>query len=267
MKFNSMLSKVSLLPVAACMGVASFALSPMVSAAGMDDWTIDAQIYLWAAGISGQTSSGGDVDIGFSDIWDNLDMAFMGGLSARNGKWAFMTDPSYVKISGSNGWTENVPAGPFNIPVNVRGAVQLESWITNVGVGYEILNTETDRVNLLAGARYLSMDVDVQLDLTGIVTTHSRSISESESNWDGIIGVAGVRNIDKQWSIQYRLDAGAGDSDSTVNAVAVAAYQMGWGQVFAGYRYLHYEFDNDNVGILMNDLTVDGPVIGAQFTF
>ena len=50
-------------------------------------WKYTASINLWAAGIKGETSSGGDIDIGLSDILDNLDFIFMSTLGAQKGKW------------------------------------------------------------------------------------------------------------------------------------------------------------------------------------
>jgi len=256
-----------MLPVALSVGLAGFLQSDRVNAAEPDEWEYTAQIYLWGAGITGQTSSGGDVDIGFNTIMDHLDMAFMGGFAAQHGKWSLLVDPVYMKLSGSKGWSENIPVGPLDVPTRFEGSLELKSWITNLGVGYEVMRTDKSSLDVLAGTRYLSMDVDVQLDLTNVITTASDHISLSESNWDAIVGVQGNVDLDDHWSLLYRGDAGAGDSDFTANVVAAVAYEFSWGQMIAGYRYLHYEFGNKNVGRLMNDMDVKGPLLGAQFRF
>jgi hypothetical protein len=37
--------------------------------------------------------------------------------------------------------------------------------------------------------------------------------------------------------------------------------------VMAGYRYLHYDFDKDDLGVLLHDVDIKGPLLGAQFSF
>lgn len=256
-----------MLPLALSIGSAGFLASDRVNAGEPGEWEYSALIYGWAAAITGETSSGGDIDIDFDTLLDNLDMAFFGGFSARNGKWSLLVDPVYLKESGSKGWVETIPVGPLNIPTDFEGSVKLESWITNLGVGYEVMRTDKSRLDVLAGARYLSMDVDVQLDLTNVITTASGRVSASEHNWDAIVGVDGSVDLADRWSLLYRGDVGAGDSDFTGNAVAAVAYEFSWGQVIAGYRYLHYKFDDSNVGVLAKDLDVKGPILGAQFNF
>ena len=66
-------------------------LASMISATAAADvnsnqWEYDAMIYLWGAGIDATTQTGGDIDMSFSDILDDLDMTFMGGFGARKGK-------------------------------------------------------------------------------------------------------------------------------------------------------------------------------------
>jgi len=48
-----------------------------------DDWRYSASIYLWGAGIKGETAAGSVVDIGFDTLISNLNMAFMGAFEAR----------------------------------------------------------------------------------------------------------------------------------------------------------------------------------------
>ena len=55
----------------------------MEQTASDGEWRYKASLYLWGAGIGGTSSSGGDVDVSFSDIIDNLDMAAMGAIEAR----------------------------------------------------------------------------------------------------------------------------------------------------------------------------------------
>ena len=68
-----------------------------------DDWRYDASLYLWGAGVGGETASrrnpGGssDIDVGFDTVLNNLNMAFMGAFS-----WTTICDASIA--SGRPWW-------------------------------------------------------------------------------------------------------------------------------------------------------------------
>jgi hypothetical protein len=51
-----------------------------------DAWHLTGELYLWGASIGGTTTLGGDIDVGFDDLFDNLDFAFLGGLEVRKGR-------------------------------------------------------------------------------------------------------------------------------------------------------------------------------------
>ena len=74
--------------------ILAFALIPAGSAyaeqsSTADEWEFDATLYAWMADIGGQTESGSDIDIDFDDLFDNLEMAFMGAVGVHKGKWSF----------------------------------------------------------------------------------------------------------------------------------------------------------------------------------
>jgi len=246
----------------------AWSMPAMSEDAPENDWQFNALIYGWMPYMDGTTSTGGDVDIDFDTIIENLDMTFMGAFEAKKGKWSLFIDPVYMKLSGGDGWTENIPVGAvITVPVNVDASIMLKSWIADFGVSYNVLKMDKFTLDILAGARYTSMDAILKLNITGLITTHSGRIGVSEHNWDGIAGVKGIVDINEKWFIPYHFDIGTGDSDLTLNAVGAVGYRFKWGQVLAGYRYLHYNFDKDNIGVLMKDLDVGGPIIGAQFNF
>ena len=69
------------------------------------DWQYAASVYLWGAGITGETATGGEVDIGFSSLISNLNMAFMGAIEARKSEWSLLADAVYLNV-GDNGGGE-----------------------------------------------------------------------------------------------------------------------------------------------------------------
>jgi hypothetical protein len=232
-----------------------------------DDWSYTASIYLWGAGIGGTTSSGGNVDVSFSTIVENLDMGAMGSIEARKGKLSILSDLVYLNLGGQQGWTENVPVGPVNIPTAVNASFKLRSWIVNLAAGYNIKQTESTTLDIIAGVRYMSMGVDLNLDLSNVITSASKRISVSERNWDAFVGIKGTTQLNENWYTAYRFDIGGGDSDLTWHAFAGIGYKYDWGNLMLGYRHLHYDYSSKNIGVLFRDADFSGPVFGAQFNF
>jgi len=63
-----------------------------------NDWQYAASIYLWGAGIDGETATGGEVDIRFETLISNLNMALMGSFEARKSEWSILTDVVYLNV-------------------------------------------------------------------------------------------------------------------------------------------------------------------------
>jgi hypothetical protein len=253
----------------ACLCGLCIALASQPSAAGAEkdpqDWRFSALVYLWAAGINGETSTGGDVDISFNDIISNLDMTFMGTFEARKDKLSLLADVIYLNISEDDGGSENIPVDGTNVTVRVDTNVRLKSWINSFGAAYNIVQQKKGNLDVLAGARYLYMDTTIKLDTqVGSLPKGFKRLSESDHVWDGVIGVRGRLNLDERWYVPAEFDVGAGQSDSTWQAMAGVGYQFDWGHVILAYRYLHYNFDSD---FPMKDLTVSGAALGVRFDF
>ncbi len=71
------------------------------SAFAEEPWT-EVRLYLFATEISGEVqlrNVTADVDASFSDILDKLDMGFMGMVEHRRGKWSFIGDIAYLKVT------------------------------------------------------------------------------------------------------------------------------------------------------------------------
>ena len=247
---------------------------PVTAAAATDSdqWEYDATLYLWGAAIDATTQTGGDIDLSFNDILKDLDMTFMGSFGAHKGKWSLLADAVYMDISQSDGGSETIPilGGAVNLTKNVDTDVSMKSWITTFGAGYNVIDNERGTVDLLGGARYLWLDVDIKLDLSikgsedRLITSRKEKVSESDHVWDGIIGVRGKINLDKNWYLPYYVDVGTGGSQSTWQAMAGVGYTFKWGDVLLAYRYLDYNFDSD---FMLDDMNISGPALGARFRF
>ena len=98
-----------------------------------------------------------------------------------------------------------------------------------------------------------------KLDLTGFP-----KVSDSGDVWDAIAGVKGQVNLTEKWYIPFYGDIGTGDSDLTWQAFAGIAYKFKKVDVVLAYRYLYWDFDNNDV---FDDLNLSGPYAGIKFVF
>jgi len=90
----------------------------------------------------------------------------------------------------------------------------------------------------------------------------------SSDSLDGIVGVRGEWALADTWFVPYHLDAGAGDSDFTVQTNVGVGYRFGPSAVTASYRYLRFDQDVTVDGRNATDkLTYQGPAIGFNYSF
>ena len=231
-----------------------------------DQWEFEATIYMWTPEIDATTQGGTDLNLSFNDIYKNLDFTFMGAFTGRKDKWSFLVDEVYMDLSDSDSASRTLVDLGATLKLDLD--VSLKSSITTIAGGYNLVNQDGLLLDVIGGARYVWMEVDVKLKgkTVGLSPEGSRKVKENESdgNWDAIVGAKGRYSIDDNWYLPYYADVGGGQSDLTWQALAGVGYQFGWGDVTATYRYLDYDFDSD---YLVKDLTVKGPVFGATFRF
>jgi hypothetical protein len=148
--------------------------------------------------------------------------------------------------------------------VGLDADITIKAVVATPTVGYNLIDTEKGSLNVIGGARYLWIDVPVDLKTVVGPTTRSDSLSPSGSGWDGIVGVRGQVNLAPKWYAQYYLDGGAGKSKSTWQGYAGVGYRFKNVDAVAGYRYLHYKFEDSSD---LDELTVKGPQIGVKWGF
>jgi hypothetical protein len=224
--------------------------------AGGERWQWGAQLYLWAAGMSGTTVTGDEIDVSFSDVVDSLDVGLMGTVAASRGKWTLFADLLYTDLSEDATTTARI----VGLPVKAGVDISMKSAISTLGVTHRVLESEAGELNVLAGARYLSLSTDLDFRIGPL----RPSVSDSDVVWDGVIGVRGTSALNDRWYLSYYLDVGAGGSDLTWQAVGGINYRFSRFDAALGYRHVAWELDDTN---LMGDLEISGPYTGVRLRF
>lgn len=224
--------------LAAVLVTASMSPALAADAKGPNDWRFDALLYGWAAGIGADLQRSGAAWIGFDRILDTLDMAFMGAFAASKDQWRFAADVIYMDLSEKDSAALTVPIGS-GIPASASVRVELKAWILDPNVQYRFYETDRLELSALAGARYLSIEGDVN----EVVTTSSlgRVAGEVDGTkrwWDGVVGVSGQYNLSQRWYVPFLADVGTGDSNLTWQAVAALGYRFDSVDAVFGYRHL-----------------------------
>ena len=235
------------------------AVEPMVEVPVVEEssWQHSISIYGWLPSLDGTlkyTIPGDDNDESAeSDLLDKIDMVFMTSYEARKDNWSFLADMIYLKMS--DGQDIYFP----NLDQTLSSDQELTGWLVSLYGGYNIYNTDKASLDVIAGMRYFSLDLDVSLTLNN----NSVSVSPSIELYDAVLGFRGAYNINENWFIPYAFDIGGGDSDLTWQALTSLGYRFDWGDVLLTYRYIHYDKSDG----LVEDFDLYGPKLGVVFHF
>jgi len=234
-----------------CIGATNIALAQEA-----DTWQNEISIYGWYAGVDGTVSyprGSEDISVEASDIIEDLNMIFMGGYEGKYNKWSILVDAVYMDV----GDTANAPVGGGITSVNL----DIQSWVLQGGVGYDLLQSTHGTFGVVGGVRYLGLDASVNLAFDGSSVNQE---SASANLLDGIVGIRGHVKLSDNWYVPYYADIGAGGSELSYQLFAAIGYRFGWGDVRFGYRHLKFEMDDDKI---MQDLQISGPVLGVGIRF
>ncbi len=73
---------------------------------GRHAWEFGAEVYLWGAGISGNSTAGDEIDFPFSDLIKNLDMGIMGTVAVRKGQRDYQATSASFQSRSPVAWME-----------------------------------------------------------------------------------------------------------------------------------------------------------------
>jgi len=264
---------------AALVTVAAAALSPVCATAQSlsDEWKFRAVIYMWMPRISGganfSNGTTADFEVNFRSILDHLKLAGMGSIEAQKGRWGAFTDVIYMNLGGTKATTHNLTVDGLPVPVdaNVTANVGIKAWIWTLAGSYRIQAEPDSTFDVFGGARMLWLQPTLNYGITASVgplagLERTGNLEVTGRNWDAIVGAKGRAGFgdNHEWFIPYYVDVGTGQSKFTWQGMAGIGYAFSWGDIVATWRYLDY---NTKSGHTLNDLTINGPLIGVAFSW
>lgn len=215
-------------------------------------WGFQFDLYGWAQSLDGDVGLGRlsvPVDIGFDDILEDLDIAAMGAIGVGYGRWSFLADFVYAELEADT--------------TVLRGRVPLgfkqEQFLGNFLLGYEVLETGTVNLEVYAGARVNSIDVEL--------STPRFNRSRDKSWADPVVGARFQTDLSDSFFFRAVGDIGGFgvSSDLTWQAMAGFGYRvMDNGSLLLGYRGLGTDYSD---GGFTYDVVAHGPVIGFEYKF
>jgi len=239
-------------------------------------WQYTASIYAYVPSVDATSSFPADgggtrLNLDGSKILDKLKVFAMGTVGAHNGTWGVFTDIVYLKFQASESASRDFTIGNVGLPADASAAFDWEmkgtAW--TLAGEYRVASAPSYTVDVLAGTRLLDTRQHLRWNIAGSIgpldpAARSGEIHTSQSTWDAIVGVKGryAFGQNREWAVPFYFDAGAGESQYTVQAAAGLGYQFGWGEVTAMWRYLRYDMKSSSV---LQDVSFSGPLIGATF--
>jgi len=268
-------------------------LAPLGAAAqtASDDWSFAIAPYVWLPSVKGDLNysppavggSSPSVHIDASKLLDDLNFAAMFTARAQKGRWLVTTDFNYIDLSGGASKVRSFDVNPGSGPINVSTSsvsadadVKLTGMVWTLAGGYSLVLEPKNKLNVLGGVRYLGLEAETNWNLSATVTGNgplgasvtvprSGSTKQKENIWTGVVGLEGRVNLgDSDWFVNGYVDVGSGSSVFTWQGMAGIGYAFKWGDLVLDYRYLYY---SQNDGKLIDNISLGGPAIGANFRF
>jgi opacity protein-like surface antigen len=225
--------------------------------AGAAEWKHELAPYLWGSAMDGAVGIGdvvAETQLSFSDILDNLEFGFMGTYRASRDRYSITVDAIYMGL----GATEK---GPGRV---LKADIDMDQIGLEADFGYAL----NERLTLLAGLRYVSLDAD--LKVTGPLG-NPLTASESQDWVDPVIGAQYSWPFADQWTLALRGDIGGFGigSDFAWQGVATLRWQFSSRTALGvAYRYLDIDYeDGKGDNFFKYDMATSGPAMGVVFTF
>jgi hypothetical protein len=210
--------------------------APIPAFAQSDKWEVDiAPLYLWGATTSGNIAINGTKNIpvylDFANAASNLAAAFSFHGEARRGRWGFMGDINFLRLSTDVSYT--IPI--INAPIT--GTLAMDQTIFNGKVSYEL--KPGSRFLVVGGVRTLTMSPTAHF--TGPLGAQLADLSVSKTDAAAVVGFLYRPRLGQKVVLLTQADIGGG-SAFTYSALGGVEFQIKpWIGLAAGYGVLHID--------------------------
>jgi len=230
--------------------IALLAAAPAVAQPASEDWTHTIVVYGWGAGLSGEAGVGGveaDVDVGFSELLQNLEAGGMLAYRGSNDRWAVMGNVIFVGL----GATKDLPLGG-------TADVDVDQWILEADGAWRA----NDRFEVLFGLRAYSLDLATKIRNSPLASAQA----DGSKTWiDPVVGARVQVPLGKSWSFVGRGDLGGFGVGSDLSWQAVARFDWQGSQrvgMSFGYLLLDVDYEAGEAQDLFGyDMTTAGPFL------
>ena len=232
-----------------------------------DGWHFTIAPYLWATGLEGSIAFDGTpelpVDIPFSTVWENLDMAFSLHFEGRKDRWGFGLDGMYVKVGADQ--TFNIPIGPGD---GIQAEIGLElKEVFLEGFGFYRLavsdrSTNPGFVDGFAGVRYVGVNQQV--------TTLNIDVPLRELSWaDAVVGVRGYTPLGDRFGLMARGDVAFGSSLTWAFKGDLHWRMSNRWRLIVGYKYMDIDYEKGEglLGREVYKMKHSGPEFAVSYSW
>lgn len=235
-------------------------VSPLLKNEGgsSDSWSVSVSPYIWASGIRGKVGQFGQpparLNSSFSDVMSELDLAFMGAVEARHGRFSLLGDVMYSQLS-ADGSTDY---GILSRSVEVKS----KSFSGFFGAGYTVLESDNGHLDVIGGGRLWHASTEIALKGGAL---GGRSRTDSATWVDAVAGLRGQYALNEHWYLTGWGVIGAGQAKLDWDATAALGYQFKSNlSAMLGYRALGVNFNRN--GFVYNVIQ-QGPILGFAYRF
>jgi len=263
-KKNRQLSRLAVILLLLFSSHFSWGQSLMPGSEDQKDWNFVVAPYLWFSGLNGELSVatiGTEIDAGFSDIFSNLNIAFMFYGEARYKRFGLTVDLFTINMSLEG-----------TRPI-IGGAVKVDPDQTflETSLLYSLVHNEKWSADIHAGIR--TWWINTRLEAERVVSPENRVVETNVSFVDPIIGAKVFYLPHEKWPINVRMGIGGFGvgSEFTWNVLVGGGYKFSknW-TLLLQYRFLGVDYTDGTAGTLdyfRLDTTMSGPLLGFMVTF
>lgn len=122
-------------------------------------WELTFRPYGWAAGVNGTTGIAGytaETDVSFKNILDGLEMVAMMQVDVRYDQWLLLLDGQYLQLGADAQPSDGILSS---------ASLEITQVMLEAAIGYRVWAGDAGYLDVFAGARYMSVEGEITLQL------------------------------------------------------------------------------------------------------